>query len=206
MTPTARHTASAAGRDAASPVRERLLSVATRLFAQNGFEATSVQQVVEAAGVTKGALYHYYDSKDDLLYEVYHRLLTMQRARLDEIASGPGGPAERLEAAAADVLRTTFENMDDMIVFFRSLHLLPAARQALIRTERRSYHKRFRQLVDEGIAAGAFRADVPADIVVQYFLSAINQLGTWYRPDGPLSPDQIGRYFTGLLMTGLQGS
>jgi len=206
MTPPAQHTASAAGRDAASPVRERLLSAATRLFALNGFEGTSVQQVVEAAGVTKGALYHYYASKDDLLYEVYHRLLTMQRARLDEIAGGHGDPAERLRAAAADVLRTTFENMDDMIVFFRSLHLLPVGRQALIRAERRSYHERLRQLVDEGIDAGTFRRDVPADIVVQYFLSAVNQLGTWYRPDGQLSPDQIGQYFTGLLLASLQRS
>ena len=154
MTPTAQHTASAAGRGAASPVR----------------------------------------------------LLIMQRARLNEIAGGRGNPPERLQTAAADVLRTTFENMDDMIVFFRSLHLLPAARQDLIRAERRSYHERFRQLVDEGIAAGAFRRDVPADIVVQYFLSAVNQLGTWYRPDGALTPDQIGQHFTDLLMAGLHGS
>ncbi len=80
------------GQVARPPVKERLLNVATRLFARHGFEGTSVQDIVDAAGVTKGAMYHYYGSKDDLLYEVYHQVLTMQTSHLDEIAAGPGTP------------------------------------------------------------------------------------------------------------------
>ena len=90
----------AGGKAARPPVKERLLHVATRLFARHGFESTSVQDIVDAAGVTKGAMYHYYGSKDDLLYEVYHQVLTMQTSHLDEIAAGPGTAEERLRAAA----------------------------------------------------------------------------------------------------------
>ena len=89
-----------AGKAFRPPVKERLLRVATRLFARHGFEGTSVQDIVDAAGVTKGAMYHYYGSKDDLLYEVYHQLLTMQTSHLDEIVAGPGTAEERLRAAA----------------------------------------------------------------------------------------------------------
>ena len=60
------------------PLPDRLLAVATRMFAEKGFGNTSVQEIVEAAGVTKGAMYHYFGSKDDLLYEIYHRLLLGQ--------------------------------------------------------------------------------------------------------------------------------
>lgn len=185
------------------PVKERLLNVATRLFARHGFESTSVQDIVDAAGVTKGAMYHYYGSKDDLLYEVYHQVLTMQTSHLEEIAAGPGSPEERLRAAATDVIETSLDNLDDMIVFFRSLHMLPEDKQAQIRAERRYYHDKFRALVDEGVAAGTFRADIPADIVVHYFLSVVNQLGSWFRPDGTLSPAQVGQLFTDLLIGGL---
>jgi AcrR family transcriptional regulator len=185
------------------PVKERLLNVATRLFARHGFEGTSVQDIVDAAGVTKGAMYHYYGSKDDLLYEVYHQVLTMQTSHLEEIAAGPGSPEERLRAAAVDVVKTSLDNLDDMIVFFRSLHMLPEDKQAQIRAERRLYHDRFKALVDEGVAAGAFRADIPADIVVHYFLSVVNQLGSWFKPDGALSPADVGRQFTELLVGGL---
>jgi AcrR family transcriptional regulator len=186
------------------PVKERLLHVATRLFARHGFEGTSVQDIVDAAGVTKGAMYHYYGSKDDLLYEVYHQLLTMQTSHLDEIAAGPGTAEERLRAAAADVVQTSLDNhLDDMIVFFRSFHMLPEDKQTQVRAERRAYHEKFKALVDEGVAAGTFRGDISPDIVVHYFLSVVNQLGSWYKPDGSLSPAQVGDLFTELLIGGL---
>ncbi len=186
-----------------TPVKERLLHVATRLFARHGFEGTSVQDIVDAAGVTKGAMYHYYGSKDDLLFEVYHQVLSMQISHLDEIAAGPGTPEQRLRAAAADVVRTSLDNLDDLIVYFRSLHMLPDDKQAQVRAERRRYHDKFKALVEEGVAAGTFRADISADIVVHYFLSVVNQLGSWYRPEGPLSPDQVSELFTELLIGGL---
>lgn len=186
-----------------TPVKERLLHVATRLFARHGFEGTSVQDIVDAAGVTKGAMYHYYDSKDDLLYEVYHQLLSMQQSHLEQIAKGPGTAEDRLRAAAADVVRTSLDNLDDTIVFFRSLHMLPDDKRAQIRAERRRYHDSFTALVEEGVKAGTFRADISADIVVHYFLSVVNQLGSWYHPDGPLSPAQVGEKFTELFIGGL---
>ncbi len=193
----------ATGKTARPPVKERLLHVATRLFARHGFESTSVQDIVDAAGVTKGAMYHYYGSKDDLLYEVYHQVLTMQTSHLDEIAAGPGTPEERLRVAAADVVQTSLDNLDDMIVFFRSLHMLPEDKQTQVRAERRVYQEKFKALVDEGVAAGTFRSDISSDIVVHYFLSVVNQLGSWFKPDGSLSPVQVGDLFTELLIGGL---
>jgi len=193
----------ATGKTARPPVKERLLHVATRLFARHGFESTSVQDIVDAAGVTKGAMYHYYGSKDDLLYEVYHQVLTMQTSHLDEIAAGPGTPEERLRVAAADVVQTSLDNLDDMIVFFRSLHMLPEDKQTQVRAERRAYQEKFKALVDEGVAAGTFRSDISSDIVVHYFLSVVNQLGSWFKPDGSLSPVQVGDLFTELLIGGL---
>ncbi|HTA07989.1 MAG TPA: TetR/AcrR family transcriptional regulator, partial [Streptosporangiaceae bacterium] len=142
-------TGRAAGKAPRPPVKERLLHVATRLFARHGFEGTSVQDIVDAAGVTKGAMYHYYGSKDDLLYEVYHQVLTMQTSHLEEIAAGPGSPEERLRAAVVDVVTTSLDNLDDMIVFFRSLHMLPDDKQTQVRTERRIYHDKFKALVEE---------------------------------------------------------
>src|SRR5580700_2749671 len=190
----------AAGR----PVKERLLRVATRLFARHGFEGTSVQDIVDAAGVTKGAMYHYYGSKDDLLYEVYHQLLTMQMSHLTDIAKGEGTPEERLRDAAIDVVESSLANLDELIVFFRSLHMLPDDRQTQIRAERRAYQDQFKELVEEGMVAGTFRTEVPADIVVHFFLSTVNQLGAWYRPDGPLTPTQVGEQYTELLLGGLR--
>jgi AcrR family transcriptional regulator len=166
--------------ESASALPERLLAVATRLFAEKGFEATSVQEIVESAGVTKGAMYHYFASKDDLLFEIYHRLLMMQTRRLEQFAEGVGTAGERLRAAAVDVLDTSFLHLDELTVFFRSMHLLTQEKRKSVRAERRRYHERFRALVEEGQTAGIFRGDVPADIVV---------LGLGVDPNAQLAAD-----------------
>jgi AcrR family transcriptional regulator len=188
------------------PIPKRLLAEATRLFAEKGFDGTSVQEIVESAGVTKGAMYHYFSSKDDLLYEIYHRLLGMQMSRLVRIADGAGSAEERLHGAAVDVLETSFRHLDELTVFFRSLHLLPAEKRKTVRAERRLYHERFRSLIEEGQQEGAFRADVPADIVVQYFFGSVHQVSTWYHPDGPMSAETVSEYYVSLLLDGLRST
>jgi AcrR family transcriptional regulator len=186
------------------PVRRRLLGEATRLFAERGFESTSVQEIVAAAGVTKGAMYHYFDSKDDLLKEIYGRVLRMQMERLTRIADGPGTIIERLHAAAADVVRTTVENLDDSKIFFRSMHQLAPETYKSVRADRRHYHERFRDLVSEGQREGVFRKDVPADIVVDFFFGSVHHLGTWFHTDGPLTGTELGNHFADLLLTSLR--
>lgn len=178
---------------------ERLLAAATHLFARHGYEATSVAQIVEAAGVTKGALYHYFRSKDDLLHEVYGRVLREQTRRLAAIADGPGPAADRLHAAAADVVLTSIANLDDTTIFQRSMHLLGPESRERVRAGRRTYHERFRALVEEA-APGS---PVPPDLVVGYFFGAVHHLGSWYRPSGPLGPDEVAGHFADLLLAGL---
>ncbi|MBS2961926.1 TetR family transcriptional regulator [Actinocrinis puniceicyclus] len=185
------------------PVQERLLAASLRLFAAQGVEGTSVQEIVAAAGVTKGAMYHYFASKDDLLYEIYHRLLSRQTERLNAIADGPGSARERVRAAAADVVESTLDSIDEAIVSFRSVHMLPNPQRAQVRAERRRYHERFRELVEEGQRDGAFRDDVPADLAVHFFFGSVNQLGTWYHRDGGLTRQQIAEQYARLFLAGL---
>lgn len=186
------------------PVQERLLAASLRLFAAQGVEGTSVQEIVATAGVTKGAMYHYFASKDDLLYEIYHRLLGRQTERLNAIADGPGSVEERLRAAAADVVESTLSSLDEAIVSFRSVHMLPQPQRSQVRAERRRYHERFRAMVEEGQREGTLRKDVPADIAVHFFFGSVNQLGTWFHRDGELHRRQVAEHYAELLLTGLR--
>ncbi|MCX2729759.1 TetR/AcrR family transcriptional regulator [Saccharopolyspora sp. NFXS83] len=190
--------------EAAGTVPQRLLAAATRLFAEHGFETTSVQQIVDAAGVTKGAMYHYFGSKDDLLYEIYARVLRVQTARMERDAGGGAPVAERLHAVASDVVATTAANLDDTVIFFRSMHLLHPDKRTEVRAQRRRYHERVRALIEEGQEAGVFRTDKPAELVVDFFFGSVHHLGTWFRRDGELTGEQIGEHFADLLLTSLR--
>ncbi|MFI8998044.1 TetR/AcrR family transcriptional regulator [Streptomyces sp. NPDC053542] len=186
------------------PVAQRLLATATRLFAEQGYDRTSVQEIVEAAGVTKGALYHYFGSKDDLLHEVYGRVLRLQQERLDHFANADAPVEQRLRDAAADVVVTTIENLDDTKIFFRSMHQLSPEKDKQVRAERRRYHERFRALIEEGQRAGVFTAEVPADLIVDYHFGSVHHLGTWYREGGPLTPREVADHLADLLLRALR--
>ncbi|MER7172107.1 TetR/AcrR family transcriptional regulator [Streptomyces mesophilus] len=187
-----------------TPVPQRLLAAATRLFAEQGYDRTSVQEIVEAAGVTKGALYHYFGSKDDLLHEIYARVLRLQQERLDAHAEADEPVEKRLRDAAADVVVTSIENLDDGQIFFRSMHHLSPEKNKQVRAERRRYHERFRALVEEGQAAGVFSSATPADLVVDYHFGSVHHLSTWYRPNGPLTPQQVADHLADLLLRALR--
>ena len=185
-------------------VPRRLLAAATKLFAQQGYDRTSVQEIVAAAGVTKGAMYHYFGSKDDLLSEIYGRVLRLQTEQLEKVAATEAPVLERLRRAMVDVVVSTIGNLDDTTIFMQSMHLLSPVKRKAVRAERRRYHERFRSLVEEGQREGVFRAGKPADIVVDFFFGSVHHLGTWYRGGGELSARQVGEHYADLLLDGLR--
>lgn len=186
-----------------APMETKLIAVATRLFAEKGFDRTTVADIVKEAGVTKGAMYHYFASKDDLLSEVYTRVLRVQMRRLEEIADSTAPVLDRIRAAAADVATTSIENIDDTMIFWRSMHQLGEEQQSAVRRDRREYHSRFKALLEEAVDAGQVRTDIPIDIVIDYFFGAVHHVTSWYHADGSLTPRGVGDYFAELLMTSL---
>jgi AcrR family transcriptional regulator len=183
---------------------ERIIASAVALFAEQGFDATTVQQVVDRAQVTKGALYHYFDAKDDLLYEIYHALIGSQTAALEEIAAAGLPPAGTVRAILVHVVQTTVERLPEAKVFFREAHKLDAERHAAFRADRRRYHEGFRKVIEDGQTAGDFASTVPPDTVVQIAMGVVNQLPVWYRQDGAKTPEQLGNEIADFVLAALR--
>lgn len=99
---------------------------------------------------------------------------------------------------------TTIDNLDDAAIFFRSMHQLSPEKNKQVRAERRRYHERFRALIEEGQAAGVFSTATPADLVVDYHFGSVHHLSTWYRPDGPLTQQQVADHLADLLLRALR--
>ncbi|WP_431802031.1 TetR/AcrR family transcriptional regulator [Microbacterium sp. bgisy203] len=190
-----------------SHVADDITRAAVELFATQGYVTTSVQQIVEAAGVTKGAMYHYFASKDDLLFGIYDELLTLQKQHLDEIvargeASG-AGVDEILRAVCVDVIETSIDHLREAAVFFRSAHLLSADRRDEVTRRRRAYHDAFAALLERGQVEGRYRTDIPVALLVAHFFSDVHYLSQWYSPTGPESRDLVAAQLTDLYLTSL---
>ncbi|WP_243712646.1 TetR/AcrR family transcriptional regulator [Actinomadura sp. 6K520] len=194
-----------AGPVRSSAVERRILDAALRLFAERGFDGTSVQGIVEAAEVTKGALYHYFDSKDDLLYEIYHSLIARQLADLGDVLARGLPPREAVRAVLAGLIRSTAEHIDEAKVFSREMHRLDGARMRSVRADRRRYHVTFRGLVEQGQRDGVFSDATPAETVTIVALGMVNQMPSWYRADGPKPAARLADEVAGFILTALDG-
>jgi AcrR family transcriptional regulator len=188
---------------APASIPEKLMRVSVELFAEHGYAQTSVQQIVDAAGVTKGALYHYFTSKDDLLFDIYDRLLSMQRGHLDAIVARGLDPEQTVRLVCEDVIVTSIEGLADGTVFFRSQHMLSEKRQLEVKQRRRDYNGAFEAILERGRADGVFRTDIPPAILIANFFSDVHYLAQWYSPGGPLTKQQVASELTDLYLAGL---
>ena len=183
--------------------RERVLDAATQLFAQQGYDATSVSQVIERAGLTKGGFYHHFASKDALLYEVYGDLITRQLERMDEILARRLPAGETLRALIVDLVETTAASAQRALVFWRELHRLGDEHTEQYRRARRRYHDAVRKLIRSGQASGDFARVASADTITFTIFGVINELPLWYRPGGRKKPAQIGTELADFVLAGL---
>jgi AcrR family transcriptional regulator len=189
---------------AAEPgARQRIVAAAVALFAEQGFDATSVNQVVARAGVAKGALYHHFDSKDDLLYEVYRELVERQLAGLAAIQARQLAPADTLREIVADMVETTAARAAEAKVFFRESHRLTDVNQQRMRAARRQIHDAVTELVRAAQRRGEFAPVASPEMVTFTMFGVINELPVWYSPDGPKTPGQLAAELSNLLLTAL---
>jgi AcrR family transcriptional regulator len=184
-------------------VPEKLAQVSVELFATQGYAQTSVQQIVDAAGVTKGALYHYFKSKDDLLFDIYDRILSLQREHLDEIVARGLPVEETMRLICEDVLVTSIERMNEGATFFRSQHMLSAERHTEVKRRRREYNDAFERVLAAGQKDHVFRTDIPDAVLIAHFFSDVHYLSQWYSPSGPLSKEKVASELTDLFLASL---
>jgi AcrR family transcriptional regulator len=183
--------------------RERILAAAVDLFADHGFDATSVSQVINRAGVAKGGFYHHFASKQDLLYAVYGQLIDRQLEGMQRILAERRPPAETLRALIADLVETTAASAREALVFSRELSQLGNARIMQLRSKRRRYHSAMIGLVREAQERGQFSPVASPEIVTFTIFGVINEMPRWFRPNGRMRPEQIATEVADLVLAGL---
>jgi AcrR family transcriptional regulator len=177
--------------------RELILDQAARLFGRRGYHATSMRDIGAATGLLAGSLYAHIASKEDLLYGVVVQAAHQFLGRLEAIRAEELPPEGWLRAAIRAHVSVVADNLDASWVFHHEWKALSGERRDEVRRLRRRYER----LWDEIIRGLPGAADPRfARLLV---LSAANWTYTWYRPEGPLSPEEVADRFTDLLLAGL---
>ena len=184
--------------------RDQLLTAAAELFSERGYHGTSMQHLAERLGILRGSLYAHISSKEDLLFEIVDRGADRFITRMEEVVASEQTPSEKLREALAAHITTVAEHMEASTVFLNDWRFLSDERRDLIQAKRDLYESLIQEVIEEGIEWGVFAEELDARHATIFVLSTANWLYQWYRPDGPLSPEEIAAEFSEMIEKGLR--
>jgi TetR/AcrR family transcriptional regulator, cholesterol catabolism regulator len=181
----------------------QLLAIARRLFAQKGFDATSLRDIAEAAQITKAALYYYFPNKDALYERVVIGSMDSLLAEVEAAVSRAHTPTEKVRAflrASADSME---QRRDQWVAGSNAFWQAGATgRRGLALRQRDDYEKLLRGCIDSGIAAGELRS-VNSALACRLLLSGLNQMSRWHHPGGPLHAYEVIDQYLDIVLLGL---
>ena len=183
--------------------QKAIVAAAAELFAQRGFGSTSLDDIAEKLGVTKGALYYHVKNKEEILRLIYLSVLNAAEEPLRRIVKSNLPPAEKLHKAIEHHIEVSADSSPAVTIFYREHpHLTgPFAKEITLR--KKDYEHYFAQILEEGVAAGAFKPDIDPHIVMFGLLGMCHWLSQWYKPSGRYTPRQIATMFTNMVEGGL---
>ena len=185
--------------------RDDILDAAAQVFRQKGFHGSSMADIAEAVKLQKASLYHHVSSKQEILLALLDRALEMLFEQINVVAKQPLPADEKLRQMVQIYLRLLAENSDLSSVLLFEHRSLEADQHARHIPNRDRFESLWRDVVNDGIRERLFTCPDVA-LTVRALMGILNWTLTWYRPDGPLTIEQIADQYTGLLLNGLMKS
>lgn len=183
--------------------RAAIVERAAELYAERGFLGASLADLAKTRRTSKSLVYHYYSSKEDILFDVMHGHVGALLAVAEEISIGPGSPAEKLYALTRAFMRLYAGAATRQKVLLNELGRLPKKRRTAIV----SIQRRLIDIVQNLLCAmrPGLAPSLRRPVAMLYF-GMINWTHTWMDPSGPLGPDEIADLSTNLFLNGFSQS
>jgi AcrR family transcriptional regulator len=184
--------------------RQEIIDHATKLFAKHGFHATTVADICEAAGISKGVLYHYVETKEEILYEIHEKYIQALLERAEAIV-GVGSSCEtELRELSKVLLRTLADYHEEVTVFLQEWRILLSdqSRWRKVASKRREFGRIVQRVIVGGQEDGVFQQSDPETTTLA-FLGMHNYSYQWYDRRGTKTPEAISTTFMDIFIAGL---
>jgi AcrR family transcriptional regulator len=190
-------------REATSDSRHEILQAAASLFQQRGYDATSMNDVAGALKLSKGGLYHHFQSKDEILFHLMdHAMDITQEQVIDRVRDIPD-PEERLRMVIRLHIGVVLRERDrEITVMLHENHPLPPPLRRRINGRKKDYVRFVESLIAEVQKVRKSKGTVSPRAAAFALLGMINWIYQWYRPEGPLQEEHLVRQYTAIFFAG----
>lgn len=188
-------------------MKEKIIENSIVLFDSKGFSETSIQEIVDSIGVTKGTFYYYFNSKEELLMDIHLRYISniveLQRRIMENEKTDC---KTKLYEIILMLIHGIEKNGLSARVFFREIRHLNEENLAKVSKERDTFGEELQKLVELGIANGEFREELRKEIKIIVFaiLGVTNWSYNWFDPNGRLSADELSQIYYNILLKGIE--
>lgn len=183
--------------------RTEIARTAASLFAEHGYSTVTMDDIAHEVGLAKPTLYHYFKSKEELLFSIHEELFEFLTGRVDARADMHLPPAEELREVLVDIFDLIDARRGHAQAFFEYSKHLDDAYKSRIQDQRDRYDSVVTSIFARGIAAGAFRPVDPRTASLGFFGMA-NWAYQWYVPGGPSGHTELATAFFDLIYKGLE--
>jgi AcrR family transcriptional regulator len=182
---------------------EAIVALAAREFARRGFHNTSIDDLVAASGLQRGGLYHYIESKQQLLLLIHDQLLRPLLEQAREIAGSDADAGEQLRALIRVWVMHVAAHRDHMTVFNEERRLIESVPEwARVREQRREFQTILGGVLRRGVDGGSF-AIADGDVALMSILGIVNHMPQWFDSAGRLSPEEVADHCADLVLHGI---
>jgi TetR/AcrR family transcriptional regulator, cholesterol catabolism regulator len=189
---------------AAPERREELLATAAEVFAAQGYRATTVRRIADAAGMLAGSLYYHFDSKESMIDEILSTFLDDLWARYDAVLASGLGPRQTIEALVTESFREIDRHHSAVAIYQKEArHLQTQPRFAYLADSQAKFEKAWLGTLERGVADRVFRADLDARLTYRFLRDTVWVAASWYRPGGQHSPEEIARQYLSMVLDGI---
>ncbi|MFB7357666.1 TetR/AcrR family transcriptional regulator [Streptomyces gardneri] len=189
---------------AAPERRHELLATAAEVFAAQGYNATTVRRIADAAGILAGSLYYHFDSKESMLDEILTGFLDELWGRYDAVLAAGLGPRETIEALVTESFREIDRHRAAVAIYQKeSRQLREQPRFGYLDDSQQRFERAWLRTLERGVAAGVFRADLDVRLTYRFVRDTVWVAASWYRPGGQHSPEEIARQYLSMVLEGV---
>ena len=189
--------------DAARRLRLVVDAAALR-FEANGFHGTSLQQIADDVGITKAALYHYLDSKEQLLFMIHDAFVTAMIESAEAFISDHADPTEQLSFFISNIFDTVTRYRPYVKAFFRDYGVLKGDLQKSLRDKRAHYERLVEDAIRAGIEDGSFSSELDPRHAALFLFGACNWSFHWIKPNQPQRAQELAMQWEKMLMQGFK--
>ncbi|MFZ1918897.1 MAG: TetR/AcrR family transcriptional regulator [Terriglobales bacterium] len=201
-----RDTISVMQREAVIAPRQEILRTAARLFQQRGYDATSMNDVAAALKLSKGGLYHHFQSKDEILFHIMSHAMDITEERVINVVRRVEGAQERLRTLIRLHIEAVLSEEDrEITVMLHENHPLPLALRRKINGRKKDYVHFVENLIADVQRLRGSSSSVTPRAAAFALLGMINWIYQWHRPEGTLTGEAIIRQYTEIFFRGAIG-